>query len=47
VIVVRRCTVLNVLLNSLVFVVFVGTSVDVRNALIRNLLLVALWELEE
>jgi hypothetical protein len=34
-------------MNSLVSVVFVGTFVGVRNALIKNVLLVALWELEE
>jgi hypothetical protein len=32
---------------SLVSVVFVGTSVGVRKALIHNVLPVALWELEE
>jgi hypothetical protein len=47
VIVVRRCTVPHDALNSLVSVVFVGTPVGLRNALINNVLLVALWELEE
>jgi hypothetical protein len=47
VIVVRICTVPHASLHSLVSVICVGTSVCVRNALIQNVLLVALWELEE
>jgi RsiW-degrading membrane proteinase PrsW (M82 family) len=47
VIFVRRCTVPHASLNIVVSIVFVGTSIGVRNALIQNVLLVALWELEE
>jgi hypothetical protein len=47
VIFVRRCTIPHASLNSLLSVVFVGTSAGVRNVLIQNVLLVALWELEE
>jgi hypothetical protein len=44
VIVVRRRTVQHASLKILVSVVFVGTSVGVRNAFIQNVLLVAFWE---
>jgi hypothetical protein len=43
-IVVIRCTVPHASLNSLVSILFVGTFVAVRNALIQNVLLMALLE---